>query len=453
MLNPYSSMIDALCPLDGRYASRVKELAPFFSEAGLIRSRIAVEVEWLIYLCNSLQIDGTKKLSNEEAAALRKLYTNFQAEFANEVKEIEKTTNHDVKAVEYFLQKALKVLKREELIPFIHFACTSEDINNLAYAQMCKAGLHKAFIPALDKILEKIKELAELHKDTPMMAHTHGQAASPTTIGKEFKNVGARLFRQMEQLKKSEIFGKFNGATGNFNAHVSAYPEIDWKKVSKEFVESLGLSWQRYTTQIEPHDYLAEIFDNTRRINVILIDLNRDMWTYISKAYFKQKLVKGEVGSSTMPHKVNPIDFENSEGNLGIANALLGHLAEKLPVSRMQRDLTDSTVLRNMGLGFGYSLLAYKSLFKGLGKVEVNHAKIDAELDKNWALLAEPIQTVMRRYGVADAYEQLKELTRGSEINEESVRTFIKTLSIPEDAKNRLLKLTPRTYIGLANTL
>ncbi len=446
-------MLKALSPLDGRYSEKVTELTPIFSEAGLIRSRIAVEVEWLIFLCNTLHLEGAGRLEKMEVEALRKLYVNFQDEFAEEVKTLEKTTNHDVKAVEYFLQKVLKVLKREELIPFIHFACTSEDINNLAYAQMMKAGLQSVMLKNLEEVLAKLKELSETYRKVPMMAHTHGQAATPTTVGKEFKNIGARLFRQFEQLKKAEFFGKINGATGNFNAHKVAYPKVDWVSASKLFVEHLELTWQRYSTQIEPHDYLAEIFDNLRRANVILLDTSRDMWTYISMGYFKQKVVAGEVGSSTMPHKVNPIDFENAEGNLGLANALLTHFSEKLPVSRMQRDLTDSTVLRNIGLAFGYSLLAYKSLLKGLGKLEVNEAKLAEDLDNNWALLAEPIQTVLRRYGVKDAYEQLKELTRGTEVNQETIREFVQDLEIPEDAKKRLMALTPATYIGLAADL
>jgi adenylosuccinate lyase len=446
-------LIDAISPLDGRYGSKVKELRPFFSEAGLIRSRIAVEVEWLIFLCNDLKLDGTKELSEKEVSALQKLYKEFKTEFAEDVKKIEKTTNHDVKAVEYFLQEVLTVIKREDLIPFIHFACTSEDINNLAYAQMIAAGLKVVMTPAYEALLDRMKVLSEEYKDIPMMAHTHGQSATPTTVGKELKNVGARLFRQIEQIKKIECMGKINGATGNFNAHVVAYPDVDWAKSSREFVEKLGLSWQRYTTQIEPHDYQAEIYDIMKRINVILIDFDRDMWTYISMGYFKQKLIEGEVGSSTMPHKVNPIDFENSEGNLGMANAMLGHLSSKLPLSRMQRDLTDSTVQRNIGVGFAYTLLGLKSLMKGLSKVELNEAKIAAHLDANWALLAEPIQTVMRRYGVTDAYEQLKKLTRGAEINQKTIQAFVQDLSIPDDAKNRLLKLTPADYIGLANKL
>jgi len=449
-----SSAINALSPLDGRYAEKVKDLALFFSEAGLIRSRLAVEVEWLIFLCNELKLDGTHELSEKTVKALRKLYFEFQDSFAEEIKEIEKTTNHDVKAVEYFMQKALKVLKEEKLIPFIHFACTSEDINNLAYAQMLLVGLQKVMLPSLGELLEKIKELSAQYKDIPMMARTHGQPATPTTVGKEFKNVGARLFRQVEQLKKAEVLGKINGASGNFNAHTVAYPDVDWAAASRTFVEALGLTWQRYTTQIEPHDYNAEIFDNLRRANIILLDLDRDIWTYISLGYFKQKVVKGEVGSSTMPHKVNPIDFENSEGNLGLANAILTHMSEKLPVSRMQRDLTDSTVLRNMGVALGHSLLAYKSTLKGLSKLEANEEKLAADLDANWALLAEPIQTVMRRYGVTDAYEQLKELTRGSKgITKKSIREFIGKLEIPEDAKERLMKLTPAKYIGLAKKL
>ncbi len=446
-------MIDALSPLDGRYSEEVKELTPFFSEAGLIRSRLAVEIEWLIFLCNDLKLEGTNRLSEKETAHLRKLYANFQAEFADEIKEIEKTTKHDVKSIEYFLRNALKVLKQKDLIPFIHFACTSEDINNLAYAQMLKAGLQRVLLKNLQEILEKLKELTEKYRRIPMMARTHGQAASPTTVGKEFKNLGARLFRQFEQLSKAEFFGKMNGATGNFNAHTASYPDVNWTQASKKFVELLGLKWERYTTQIEPHDYMAEIFDNLRRTNVILLDLSRDLWLYISYGYFKQSVVKGEVGSSTMPHKLNPINFENAEGNLGVANALLSHFSEKLPLSRLQRDLTDSTVLRNVGSAFGYSLLAYKNLIKGLGKIEVNEKKLREDLDENWSLLAEAVQTVMRRYGDEDAYEKLKEFSRGAEIGKTELHKFIQKLDIPKEAKNRLLKLTPETYIGLADTL
>ncbi|MEK9160282.1 MAG: adenylosuccinate lyase [Patescibacteria group bacterium] len=446
-------MNKALSPLDGRYAPKVGELSRFFSESGLIRSRIGIEVEWLIYLCNTLKLDGTTPLHEKEREALRKLFIDFQEGFAEEIKEIEKTTNHDVKAVEYFLQKAIGVLGRSDLIPFIHFGCTSEDINNLAYSQMMRAGVQSVMTPALEQILSTIKELSEAHRKTPMMSHTHGQAASPSTVGKEFKNVGARLFRQVEQLKKMEFLGKMNGATGNFNAHAIAYPEVDWVNASRMFVESLELTWQRYTTQIEPHDGMAEIFDCFRRINTIQMDLCRDVWTYISMGYFKQKVVAGEVGSSTMPHKVNPIDFENAEGNLGLANALFTHFSEKLPLSRMQRDLTDSTVLRNIGTAFGYSLLAYKSLLKGLGKLEVNEARLAEDLDQNWALLSEAIQTVMRRYGVQNAYEQLKELTRGEVVNQKTIAAFVETLDIPKDAKKRLLELTPAKYIGLAASL
>ncbi|OGJ42078.1 adenylosuccinate lyase [Candidatus Peregrinibacteria bacterium RIFCSPLOWO2_02_FULL_48_14] len=446
-------MNKALSPLDGRYVEKVGELARFFSESALIRSRIAVEVEWLIFLTNTLKLKGTERLNPAEAEALRKLYTDFRDEFADEVKEIEKTTNHDVKAVEYFLQKALEVLKRGDLISFVHFGCTSEDINNLAYAQMLKGGVQTVLMVNLEKVLAYLKEMAETYRKIPMMSRTHGQAASPTTVGKEFKNVGARLFRQYEQLSKAQYLGKLNGATGNFNAHAVAYPEVDWIAASRQFVEGLGLEWQRYTTQIEPHDYMAEIFDNLRRTNTILIDFCRDIWTYISLGYFTQRVVKGEVGSSTMPHKVNPIDFENAEGNLGLANALFTHFSEKLPVSRMQRDLTDSTVLRNIGTALGYSLLAYKSLQKGLSKLEVNEKKLQEDLDENWELLGEAIQTVMRRYGIQNAYEQLKELTRGSKMTQEKIAEFVETLDIPGDAKKRLLKLSPAEYIGLASQL
>ncbi|MFA5855555.1 MAG: adenylosuccinate lyase [Candidatus Gracilibacteria bacterium] len=446
-------MLKSLSPLDGRYADKVTDLAQIFSEYGLIRSRVAIEIEWLIYLCNTVKLDGTLVMDERKVAALRKVYTEFQDEFADDVKEIEKTANHDVKAVEYFLQEALKLLKHEELIPFLHFGCTSEDINNLAYAQMLKAGVQVVLTKKLEEILEGVKDFAAEHKGIAMLAHTHGQPASPTTVGKEFKNIGARLFRQYEQMKKLEFLGKMNGATGNFNAHSVAYPEVDWPKVSRGFVEGLGLTWEKFTTQIDPHDYMAEIFDVLRRINIILIDFSRDIWNYISLGYFTQKVVKGEVGSSTMPHKVNPIDFENAEGNLGIANALFGHFSEKLPISRMQRDLTDSTVVRNIGTAFGHTLLAYKSFLKGLGKLGVNEIRLAADLENNWSLLAEPIQTVMRRYGIKDAYEQLKKLTRGHEITKDEIHKFVEGLEIPEDAKKRLLKLTPATYIGFADKM
>lgn len=446
-------MIDSISPLDGRYASKVKELSEFFSEKALIRSRVAVEVEWLVFLTNKLNLDGTHILTEAQIKALRKLYNDFQDEFAHEIKQIESETNHDVKAVEYFLRKAIKALKREDLRAFIHFACTSEDINNLSYGKMLKLGLDKVIVPNLENLLKVLAEFTEKNKNIPMMSHTHGQPASPTTVGKEFKNVAARMFRQIEALKKTEIFGKINGATGNYNAHILAYPNIDWPKASKEFVEHLGLKWQKLTTQIEPHDYLAEIFDNLKRINVILIDFNKDIWAYISMNYLKQKAVKGEVGSSTMPHKVNPIDFENSEGNLGLANALLAHMSEKLPISRLQRDLSDSTVLRNMGSALAYSLLAYKSTLAGLNKIEVNESKLQEDLNNNWALLTEGIQTVMRRYGYADAYEQLKELSRGKGIGKNEIQNFIKKLKIPENAKKDLLKLSPQSYIGLSNKL
>jgi adenylosuccinate lyase len=446
-------MITALSPLDGRYGAHLKDLAQIFSESGLIRSRIAIEVEWLIFLTNDLKLEGTAVLSDVQVQALRKLYLEFQADFAEQVKEIEATTNHDVKAVEYFLRRALEALKRDDLIPFIHFACTSEDINNLSHAQQIKTGLQTVVLPQLEALSEKLKALAQEHQNIPMMSRTHGQSASPTTVGKEFKNVAARLFLQLEQVKKQAIYGKINGATGNFNAHVVAYPEVDWLAASRRFVEGLGFTWQRYTTQIEPHDYLAELFHTLERINTIIMDLDRDLWMYISYGLFKQKVMPGEVGSSTMPHKVNPIDFENSEGNLGLANALLSHMAQKLPLSRMQRDLTDSTVIRNIGVALGYSLLAYKSTVKGLGKLELIEEKLAADLDENWALLSEAIQTVMRRYGIADAYEQLKTLTRGEQINAKSIKSFVEQLDIPADAKKRLLELTPASYIGLANRI
>ena len=446
-------MINALSPLDGRYSHATESLRPIFSEAGLIKARIAIEVEWLIYVCNELKLEGSSELTEDEMQRLRKLYMDFQDALADEVKKIEKETRHDVKAVEYFLQKALRLLKRDDLIPFIHFACTSEDINNLSHAYQLKKAVNEVMLPEFDALLAELGRLADEYVSVPMMARTHGQAASPTTVGKELKNVKVRLERQVQQLRNQEFMGKMNGATGNFNAHVFVYPNVNWPKASKAFVEKLGFTWQAYTTQIEPHDAMAELFDVMQRLSTILIDFSRDLWMYISFDLFKQKLKEGEVGSSTMPHKVNPIDFENAEGNLGLANALFGHLARKLPVSRMQRDLTDSTVIRNVGCAFGYSLLALKSMMRGLSKLELNEPKLQKDLAENWALLAEPIQMMLRRYGDDNAYEKLKALTRGKEINKETIAEFVQAINLPDEAKKRLLELSPDAYIGLANQL
>jgi adenylosuccinate lyase len=446
--------LTALSPLDGRYAAKVEALRPIFSEYGLMHRRIAVEIAWLIALSDERAI---AELPAFPAAARGKLQTiadAFSIEDAAAIKDIERTTNHDVKAVEYFIKQrigddaALKQAKE-----FVHFACTSEDINNLAYALMLRDARDAVLLPKLDKTIGKLRELAHANADLPMLSRTHGQTASPTTLGKEMANVVARLERQRAQLATIDIPGKINGAVGNFNAHAIAYPEIDWRAFSKRFVESLGLQWQEYTTQIEPHDGVAELCDAQRRIDTILIDLARDVWGYISLGYFRQKLKAGEVGSSTMPHKVNPIDFENAEGNFGIANALLGHFSEKLPISRWQRDLTDSTTLRALGEAFGHALIGFASLEKGLGKLEVNADRIAADLDAAWEVLAEAIQTVMRRHGLPEPYEQLKALTRGKGITRETLRVFIESLDLPDACKQQLLDLGPATYTGLAAAL
>jgi len=449
------SAIIALSPLDGRYQTKVEPLRIYFSEFALIRYRVQVEVAWLKALSNEPGIFEVPPFSAETNTQLDKLVTNFSVADGGAVKAIEDATNHDVKAVEYWLKKKLadnaEITKVAE---FIHFACTSEDINNLSHGLMLKSSREQVMLPALDKIINRLIELVHQLADVPMLSRTHGQPATPTTLGKEIANVVFRLQRGRKQLEAVSILAKFNGAVGNYNAHLSAYPELDWEKFAQQFVEKLGLEFNPYTTQIEPHDTIAELFDAYARINTILLDLNRDIWGYISVGYFKQKTKAGEVGSSTMPHKVNPIDFENSEGNLGIANALLRHLSEKLPVSRWQRDLTDSTVLRNMGVALGHTLLAYDSCTKGLNKLDVNPAQLLADLDNTWEVLAEPIQTVMRRYGVANPYEQLKALTRGkSGIAKEALHQFIADLNIPEAEKERLLALTPRNYIGKASTL
>ncbi len=445
------SLLTAVSPVDGRYGAKTRALRPIFSEYGLIKYRVQVEVRWLQQLANHPAIPEVPPFSDDTNAFLEGLILQFNEQQAEAIKTIEKTTNHDVKAVEYFLKDYFA--GNEELLAaseFVHFACTSEDINNLSHALMLKAGRDTTLLPALEAICNQLTELAHEHADQPMLARTHGQTASPTTLGKEFANVVARLRRQIDQISQIEILGKVNGAVGNYNAHLSAYSDIDWAEHAKAFVSELGLSWNPYTTQIEPHDYIAELFDAIARANTILIDFNRDIWSYISIGYFKQKTIAGEVGSSTMPHKVNPIDFENSEGNLGLANALLNHLSTKLPISRWQRDLTDSTVLRNMGVGFAYSMIAYSSLEKGIGKLELNVQRLEEDLDNSWEVLAEPIQTVMRRYGVPEPYEKLKALTRGQDITQESLRVFINTLEIPPSAKEALLAMSPQSYTGNA---
>jgi adenylosuccinate lyase len=444
--------LTALSPLDGRYQTKTAELRPLFSEYGLIRHRVLVEIRWLVALGDHKKIKEVAPFSPAARKLLDAIIPDFSETDARRVKEIEATTNHDVKAIEYFLKEKTRGNKEiARCTEFIHFACTSEDINNLAYALMLKQSRDDVLLPRLDKLIAAMTDLAGRHADQPMLARTHGQPASPTTLGKEMANFAYRLKRARQQVADVPILGKINGAVGNYNAHLAAYPEVDWPTLARSFVEKLGLDWNPYTTQIEPHDYIAELLDATARFNTILIDFNRDVWGYISLGYFKQKVVKGEVGSSTMPHKVNPIDFENSEGNLGLANALFRHLAEKLPVSRFQRDLTDSTVLRNLGVAFGYMLLACDSCLKGIGKLEVNAQRLKQDLDQNWEVLAEAVQTVMRRHGVEQAYEKLKELTRGKAgITRESMQAFIRTLAIPDNAKKRLLALTPDTYTGNA---
>ncbi|MBU1019191.1 MAG: adenylosuccinate lyase [Patescibacteria group bacterium] len=445
-------MLTNISPLDGRYASKVDPLRQFFSESALIRVRTYVEIEWLIFLCNGVKLKGTRRLTNQEESKLRAIYEKWSDLNAQKVKDIEKKTNHDVKAVEYFIKEHMTG-KLAELKEFVHFACTSEDINNLAYALILKKSLFETFIPKTEQLLKKIQDLAIKHKAIPMLGCTHGQSASPTTVGKEFKVFEKRLERQLKKLKTRTFFGKINGATGNYNAHIAAYPEVDWVKVTKGFMQRLDLTPNLHTTQIEPHDYIAEILHNLIRINTIILDLDRDMWLYIGKGYFKQRVIKGEVGSSTMPHKVNPIDFENSEGNLGLANAIANHLAEKLPVSRMQRDLTDSTTLRNLGTAFGYSYLAYESTLKGLSKLEINKKNLEEDLNNNWEVLGEAIQTVMRKHKIEDAYEKLKDLTRGKRLTQEKMIKFIEGLEIPKKDKDNLEKLTPGTYLGLAKKL
>ena len=445
--------LTALSPIDGRYASKVDSLRPYLSEFGLIHARVTVEVRWLQSLANHADIHEIQPFSAATNERLDAIVANFSEADAMRIKDIERTTNHDVKAVEYFLkEKIADIDALKDAGEFIHFACTSEDINNLSHALMLKSG-RDVLAQSMQKIIDEIAALAETHADQPMLSRTHGQTASPTTLGKEMANVAYRLHRQLKQFNNVELLGKINGAVGNYNAHLSAYPQIDWAKNAENFVTSLGLTFNPYTTQIEPHDYIAELFDALRRYNTILIDFNRDVWTYISLGYFKQKLKDGEVGSSTMPHKVNPIDFENSEGNLGIANAMLAHLGEKLPISRMQRDLTDSTVLRNMGVGFAQSLIAFDACLKGIGKLELNANRLNEDLALAQEVLAEPIQTVMRRYNVEKPYEKLKALTRGQAMTREMMVNFVngdELTAVPEAERQRLADLTPATYTGNA---
>ncbi|MEA5098797.1 MAG: adenylosuccinate lyase [Burkholderiaceae bacterium] len=468
------STLSALSPLDGRYASRTAKLRPILSEAGFMRHRVQVEIVWLRALSNA-GFAELKPFSAATSAFLDRLAHNFAEEDAARIKAIESITNHDVKAVEYWLKESSGLSLPPEMAhlaivdaavdpaisaelkaaaEFIHFACTSEDINNTSHGMMLKAARDDVLLPSLNGVIDRLTLLAHDCAEMPMLSRTHGQSASPTTLGKEVANVVARLRAAAQRIAKVEILAKMNGAVGNFNAHLSAYPEFDWEAFAKDVIENrLGLSWNRYTIQIEPHDYMAELFDAIARANTILLDLDRDLWGYISLGYYKQRTKAGEIGSSTMPHKVNPIDFENSEGNLGLANALLRHMAEKLPVSRFQRDLTDSTVLRNIGVAFGYAVLAYDSTLRGLNKLEADPARMAHDLDETWEVLAEPVQTVMRRYGIKNPYEQLKALTRGKGIAKEDLQAFIKGLAIPQDAKDRLLAMTPANYIGLATKL
>ncbi|MDI5933928.1 adenylosuccinate lyase [Halomonas kalidii] len=444
------SALTALSPVDGRYGSKAEALREHFSEFGLIRARVIVEIRWLQRLAELAGVTEVPPLSAEATACLETMIRDFSVADAERIKEIERTTNHDVKAVEYFIKE--QIAGQPELhavTEFVHFACTSEDINNLSHGVMLTDGL-QALLPVMHRVADEIARLAREHAAVPMLSRTHGQTASPTTLGKEMANVAYRLRRQLKQIESVEILGKINGAVGNYNAHLATYPEVDWEANARTFVEGLGLTFNPYTTQIEPHDYIAELFDAVCRFNTILIDFDRDVWGYISLGYFKQRTVAGEIGSSTMPHKVNPIDFENSEGNLGLSNALLGHLAQKLPISRWQRDLTDSTVLRNLGVGLAYGLIAYQASLKGIGKLEANPARLAEDLDASWEVLAEPIQTVMRRYGIEKPYEKLKELTRGKRIDQAGFAAFIDTLDLPDTVKEELKALTPASYIGNA---
>lgn len=445
------SSLTAVSPIDGRYSSKTSSLREYFSEFGLIRYRVLVEVRWLQRLSAHPDIAEVPRFDQAAHDLLESLVSLFTESQAKKVKEIERTTNHDVKAVEYFIKQHFAGHEQlEAASEFVHFGCTSEDINNTAHALMLKDSRQLVLLPCIQQIIDQLSAMAVRLAAVPMLSRTHGQTASPTTVGKELGNVVYRLQRQSAQIAAVPLLAKFNGAVGNYNAHLVAYPNIDWQANAKEFVQSLGLQWNPLTTQIEPHDYIAELFDALVRLNTILIDFARDVWGYISLGYFKQRTVAGEVGSSTMPHKVNPIDFENAEGNLGLANAVLTHMAQKLPISRWQRDLTDSTVLRNMGVGFGYSLIAYESLLRGLGKLELNTLRLEQDLEQAWEVLAEPVQTVMRRYNIPQPYEKLKELTRGQGITQERLREFIQQLDLPEEAKQALLQLTPSSYIGNA---
>ena len=445
------STLTAISPVDGRYASKTESLRAITSEFGLIKYRTQVEVRWLQHLAATPEIAELPAFSAADNAFLDQLVAQFDPQAAAQVKDIERTTNHDVKAVEYYIKQQLAPKDSlSQYSEFIHFACTSEDINNLAYGLMLKDARDQVLLPQLQQLLEQLRQLAHQYADAPLLARTHGQPASPTSMGKELANVVARLQRQITTLEQAPLLGKINGAVGNYNAHLSAYPEIDWPQLAERFITQLGLSWNPYTTQIEPHDYIAEVFDTLARANTILIDLCRDIWGYIAWGYFKQKTIAGEVGSSTMPHKVNPIDFENAEGNLGVANAMLDHLARKLPISRWQRDLTDSTVLRNLGVGLAHSLIAYQSLAKGLNKLQLNPEHLAADLDHSWEVLAEPVQTVMRRYGNSEPYEKLKAFTRGKAIDQQGMHDFIHSLELPATAKAQLLSLTPADYIGNA---
>jgi adenylosuccinate lyase len=448
------SNLTALSPLDGRYSAKVEPLRIHFSEFGLIRNRIRVEIEWLKSLAAEAALKEVAPFSSDTVAELDLVVSGFSEADADAVKAIEARTNHDVKAVEYWLLERFSGNPEiTSAAGFIHFACTSEDINNLSHALMLKESRSENLLPSLNQLIEKFRSLAHEHAALPMLAHTHGQAATPTTLGKEMANIAARLIRARDTIAAVSLTAKFNGAVGNYNAHLAAYPDFDWESFNRRFVESFAVEFNPYTIQIEPHDAMAELFDAIARINTILIDANRDLWQYISMGYFRQRPKAGEVGSSTMPHKVNPIDFENAEGNLGLANALLRHLAEKLPISRLQRDLTDSTVLRNMGVAFGYSSLAYDSCLRGLGKLEADPKRLAEDLETTWEVLAEPVQTVMRRYGIENPYEQLKELTRGKGIERDALLSFIRNLAIPEAEKLRLLDMTPSSYIGKAEEL
>jgi len=444
------SALTAVSPIDGRYGSKTSDYREIFSEYGLIRSRVEVEVRWLQRLAEMPDVVEVPTFSAATNVQLDAIITGFNVEHAQRVKDIEATTNHDVKAVEYLIKEQIKGnAELEAVTEFVHFACTSEDINNLSHGLMLKQG-RNVLVAQMNSVIDAIAGLAAKYAEDPMLSRTHGQTASPTTVGKEMANVAARLRRQLAQIEKVELLGKTNGAVGNYNAHLSAYPTTDWQGNAKTFVESLGLEWNPYTTQIEPHDYIAELFDAIARFNTIIIDFDRDIWSYISMGFFKQKTIAGEIGSSTMPHKVNPIDFENSEGNLGMANAIFSHMAQKLPISRWQRDLTDSTVLRNMGVGFSYCAIAFASSLKGISKLEINRARISEDLNNSWEVLAEPIQTIMRRYNVEQAYEKLKDLTRGQTINQQVIQDFVETLDIPEEGKQQMRELTPHNYIGNA---